>query len=254
MSINGQSVKDKDQFREGILAALQEASPGYCVPNSTLSSIHDAAMTIPSADGQEDCCPATAASGEHLCFAGPAAAFYCLPARDLISGATNTICSLSPRQTEKTCPHPAQTCLVPHFGPAAPNNNNNNSSDTATKLVRLGRGGRHAKDFLFVGHPALIYTSVVLSDYCPRAAQIPGWLPEALLKMARYIASFSGALAVLNVVPCYMLDGQHMMDVLMEMGMTGLCAVRRRRLQTTVTLLGRRLDIRRNGTVPYGSR
>jgi hypothetical protein len=64
-------------------------------------------------------------------------------------------------------------------------------------------------------------------------------LPDCLLKLARYVASFSGALAVLNVVPCYMLDGQHMMEVLMELGLKGTCALRRRRLQTTITLLGK---------------
>jgi S2P endopeptidase len=226
-AINGQPVRTKDNFRESILAALQEHDHGYCVHNSTLYTL----KTAPEGPTRpDDCCPA-GAGGEHLCFAGPAASYLCLPARSLISSA-NTTCTLSHTADEvfTPCPQPDHLCVVPFFGPAT-------NDSGSTKLVRVERAGGE-KDFLFVGNPAVIYTTVRLSEFCPRYAPVPGWLPDLLLKMAHYIASFSGALAVLNVVPCYMLDGQHMMDVLMEMVMAGSCSIRRRRLQTTITLLG----------------
>ena len=227
MSINGQPVRTLDNFRANILTALQETDHhGYCVANRTIGEL---STTVTGPPG--DCCP-PAAGGEHLCFAAAATA-YCLPARGLIQS-TNPTC-----RAATVCPHPDHSCLVPTFVAKSAANS------SSTKLVHIGRGSSFAaaaakKDFLFVGNPALIYTSVILSDYCPRYAWLSGWLPDSLLKMARYIASFSGALAVLNVVPCYMLDGQHMMEVLMEMALKGAWAARRRRLQTTVTLLGKR--------------
>ena len=220
-------MKTRDHFRSGILAALQEADHhGYCVANTTIRQ-----LAMPDTGPLEDCCPA-AAGGEHLCFAAKATKEYrCLPVRELLSKANATCLPVE----AAPCPHPDDACLVPTFGDAAA------ASNTSTKLVRLGRSGDLVvkKDFLFVGNPAVIYTTVTLSDYCPRYSWLPTSLPDSLLKMARYVASFSGALAVLNVVPCYMLDGQHMMEVLMEMGLRGTCAVRRRRLQTTITLLGK---------------
>lgn len=228
VSINGRPVLSKENFRQGILSALQEAAHGYCVPNSTLPLLG----LVTGPPGPADCCPA-AAGGQHLCFTASISAtdaFFCLPARDLVTS-TNVTCG---GPSLVVCPLPENTCLVPYFGPTA----GNISSSSSTKLVRVGRRGDSARDFLFVGNPVAIYTAVVLSDFCPRYGLVPGWLPDSLLRLARYIASFSGALAVLNVVPCYMLDGQHMMDALLELAMQGSCAVRRRRLQTTVTLVG----------------
>ena len=50
-----------------------------------------------------------------------------------------------------------------------------------------------------------------LSTYTPHHALLPLLLPDRLSKLLRYLASISLALAVLNVVPSYLLDGQHML-------------------------------------------
>jgi S2P endopeptidase len=236
VSINGQPVTTMENFRAGILAALQnDDHHGYCVANRTIHELATMKAAPAAADNNGDCCPATA-GGEHLCFSAIASQIvsssYCLPARGLVSSSNGTC------RSSESCYQDGHSCLVPTFGgPSAANN--------SMKLVHLGRrrlggvAGTVQKDFLFVGNPAVIYTTISQSDYCPRYGWLPGWLPDCLLKLARYVASFSGALAVLNVVPCYMLDGQHMMEVLMELGLKGTCALRRRRLQTTITLLGK---------------
>ena len=71
-------------------------------------------------------------------------------------------------------------------------------------------------DFLFVGSPAEVYQGVDVTDYVPRSPSAPVRLPSMMELLAHYVASFSGALAVLNVVPCFMLDGQHMARVLVD--------------------------------------
>ena len=71
-------------------------------------------------------------------------------------------------------------------------------------------------DFLFVGSPAEVYQGVDDTDYVPRSPSAPVRFPSMMELLAHYVASFSGALAVLNVVPCFMLDGQHMARVLVD--------------------------------------
>merc|ERR1719273_860449 len=79
------------------------------------------------------------------------------------------------------------------------------------------------KDFLFVGNPAEVYDDVTVSNYIPRYWAVQdtniNWTSRPLQFMSRlpdmterglfYIVAFSSALAVLNAVPCFKLDGQH---------------------------------------------
>ncbi len=44
---------------------------------------------------------------------------------------------------------------------------------------------------------------------------LPTLLPEIMMKMLSYVMSFSAALALLNVIPSLLLDGQHMIIVLL---------------------------------------
>ena len=81
--------------------------------------------------------------------------------------------------------------------------------------MQRSNGGK--LDFLFVGNPAEVYQGVEVVDYVPRSASAPVRFPSMIELLAHYVASFSGALAVLNVVPCFMLDGQHMTRVLVDM-------------------------------------
>ncbi len=80
--------------------------------------------------------------------------------------------------------------------------------------MRRTNGGK--LDFLFVGNPVEVYQGVDVTDYVPRSPSAPVRLPGMVELLSHYVASFSGALAVLNVVPCFMLDGQHMTRVLVD--------------------------------------
>ena len=104
------------------------------------------------------------------------------------------------------------------------------------RLVIIERGGGEGH-FIFVGSPAEIhqvdtptshtptatppptfilpFQSVELSSFSPRSPLLPLRLPSQLSKLLRYISSISLALALLNVVPSYLLDGQHMVPYLL---------------------------------------
>jgi len=88
-------------------------------------------------------------------------------------------------------------------------------SDNTTKLVIVARMGK--RKFLFIGNPAEIYSSTSVTEYVPKHWLFSIQFPDVLVKLCTFITTFSAALAVLNVVPSYLLDGQHMTRVIVEM-------------------------------------
>jgi len=70
------------------------------------------------------------------------------------------------------------------------------------------------KDVLFIGHPADIYKTVDVSDWVPKYSFLDPKLPESLVLFCKYITAFSAGLAIVNVVPCFFLDGQYIIDIL----------------------------------------
>ena len=58
-----------------------------------------------------------------------------------------------------------------------------------------------------------------MSNYVPKSILIPLDLPYILQTFCKYLISLSGALVVLNVVPCYALDGQWILHAFIEMSL-----------------------------------
>ena len=169
-----------------IVASIQAASPGYCLGQAELGTLN----TFPRS-ASWDCCENVTQS---LCFLTEQKDHMCINVRTLLSVVNRTYLSPTDCGTGDEFIRPVL---------------NGNS----TKFIQMQR--REERDFLYVGNPALIYTSVLLSDYCPRFSLVPLAAPDILDKLCKYIISFSGGLAVLNVIPSLLLDGQHMIKVLL---------------------------------------
>ena len=175
--------------------------------------------------GLVECCDASNSSS-HLCFefvgddANPdwtAPPFSCLPARTVL-GARPARC-----RTTGACGEQAR-CLRPVLEPAA-------------RLLSLER--RAAPAVLFLGAPATVFRDTVILEHVPRWWPLPAAAPRHLETLAHYLLSFSAALAVLNVVPCYALDGQWIWAALLEAALgTRLTRRKRARLETIGVLAG----------------
>lgn len=74
------------------------------------------------------------------------------------------------------------------------------------KLVKISH--TQGQDVLFVGNPYELLVHVSVSDYFPNWNFIPMDIPDYIQTFLVYFASLSGALAILNMIPCYCLDGQ----------------------------------------------
>lgn len=70
------------------------------------------------------------------------------------------------------------------------------------------------KDVLFFGHPADIYRTVDVSEWVPKYSFLYPKLPESFALLCRYITVFSAGLAIVNIVPCFFLDGQYIINIL----------------------------------------
>jgi len=66
---------------------------------------------------------------------------------------------------------------------------------------------------LSAGHPIHLYESIYVSEYRVRypwlRSIIPPYCPSMVEKFLTYTCSLSGALAILNIAPMYLLDGEH---------------------------------------------
>ncbi|KAL6462704.1 hypothetical protein MHYP_G00291260 [Metynnis hypsauchen] len=192
------SVKGVEDWHSCIHQLAHQPQSGYCVPTATLQLNRAAGRAYKRLDGTMECC--SNSSLTDLCFAYSSnlesKLFACLPARKTIQAShtcrTNTDCQtgFSP-----------SLCVIP-------------SLENQTRLIRV----KHAPqaDMLFVGYPSHLQFSVSLTNFVPRLGFLHLDLPVMLETLSKYLVSLSGALAVVNAVPCFALDGQWMLTAFLE--------------------------------------
>ena len=94
-------------------------------------------------------------------------------------------------------------------------------------------------DVLYLGSAASLYQTVSLSEFTPRLSLLPLTLVDSSLKLCDYFIKFSGALALLNMVPCIHLDGQHITEAVIEWSLSSrVSAPARGALYACVTACG----------------
>ncbi|XP_073421942.1 membrane-bound transcription factor site-2 protease isoform X3 [Dendrobates tinctorius] len=94
------------------------------------------------------------------------------------------------------------------------------SIENQTRLIRV----KHAPqlDMLFIGYPVHLEYGVSLSSFIPRYKFLSVDLPVVIETFCKYVISLSGALAVINAVPCFALDGQWILNSFLEAALSSL--------------------------------
>lgn len=72
------------------------------------------------------------------------------------------------------------------------------------------------KDLIYFGHPYDVASSIEISEFVPKTNFIKPWLGNVLTTMLKYLTIFSSGLAIINVIPCYGLDGQFLINTLIN--------------------------------------
>uniref|UniRef100_A0A0K2TFV5 Membrane-bound transcription factor site-2 protease n=1 Tax=Lepeophtheirus salmonis TaxID=72036 RepID=A0A0K2TFV5_LEPSM len=204
--VNNCPVKDSSDWRRCIIQSIVNPAIGYCLETK------DIRMNTPN---KVNHCCSELDQKNSLCFQSDSKRFSCLPVRSLLEKKPS-VCGYA----NKTCSSDSYTCLTPIL------------ESNTSRLIQVKRGNN--KDFLFVGNPAEIYYDSDVTDYIPKSWWIQPFqlLPYRTEIISHYAASFSGALAILNVVPCFLLDGQHMTKVLVDI----LCSCYNNYIRTIITL------------------
>ena len=192
-------VKTSENWVNCLKSVMASPQMGYCVSDKLLPNrtVHLANQTLLTEEGDRQCCWHDTQSD--ICFSvhWPGLAddkYMCLTARQIVS--ENTC------HTASDCQSLDHVCVRPAL-----------SQDTRLlKIIHTGDGD----PVLFLGDPRLLLYSVVTSDYRP-FSNSPLWVPGLLQTICTYMISISSALALLNMVPAYALDGQWTLAAILEM-------------------------------------
>ncbi|XP_014240010.1 membrane-bound transcription factor site-2 protease [Cimex lectularius] len=199
--LSGCPVQGSTSWQECLLRVLHEPHSGFCLQDSFIRE-HD--ESIPAKHISEsviECCGVN--NPRHLCFEYigsddeplPLPQHTCLFARRVIQ------LSLKTCVKAKECPY-FYHCFRP-------------SLENSTKLVHIKR--EKGDDVLFLGNPAEIYHSVQISDFISLSDYFPSAIPDAITKLCQFLTIFSSGLAVLNIIPCFFFDGEHIIKALIEL-------------------------------------
>ncbi|XP_061522954.1 membrane-bound transcription factor site-2 protease isoform X1 [Phycodurus eques] len=185
---------------------------GYCVPAASLQPSWAHGRAFKRLDGTLDCCSNNSLTDLCFSYIKPHTAdreYACMPVRKMVTG--SRVC-----RGDHDCNADAglAVCVTP-------------SLQNQTRFIRVAHPpGTH---MLFVGYPPHLQHAVSLTNFVPRFGFLHLDLPVFLETFCKYVFSLSGALAVVNSVPCFALDGQWMLNALLEATLAGVVADRQKR-------------------------
>ncbi|XP_074549580.1 membrane-bound transcription factor site-2 protease [Halichoeres trimaculatus] len=188
---------------------------GYCVPVSSLQPSWAHGRAFKRLDGTMDCCSNNSLTDLCFSYMSPQGRkdreYACMPVRKMVTG--TQVC----RTSDDCAAHShsaASICVTP-------------SLENQTRFIRVTHPPN--THMLFVGYPPHLQYAVSLTNFIPRLGFLNLDLPVFLETFCKYLVSLSGALAVVNSVPCFALDGQWMMNALLEATLVSVVTDRQKR-------------------------
>lgn len=194
--VNGCDVKDENEFYHCLTETLTH-QPAYCVKEEFVhendESIHEIEH---KKDGTVSCCKP---SNSLNCFENfdeeRLPQYVCLEIRKTIEHSKNYC------HKGRKCPE-HMSCVKAIL----PN---------STTIIHIKRKNR-SLDFVYYGHPMDILYSVEVSSFIPKTKIFEPWFADVVALMLKYLVVFSSGLAVVNVIPSYGLDGQYLMNTILN--------------------------------------
>lgn len=215
--INGCTVTNRDEWMQCLIETLNW--PAYCVSEEFVhdneESIHEIGH---QKDGTVSCCPTNPALN---CFENfdveRLPQYVCLNIRKTVEHSTE-YCHKS------ECPSHT-SCLKPVL------------SNTST-IIHMKRKNR-IKDLVYYGHPHDVLRFVEISEFTPKTKLFEPWFGDAIVLLLKYLAVFSSGLALVNVIPCYGLDGQFLVIALVSsLPASHFSKSRKELISNTIILIG----------------
>ena len=82
-----------------------------------------------------------------------------------------------------------------------------------TTIVQIKRDKK--TDVIYIGHPSDILRSIQISQFVPKTSIVNSGFADAYTLLLKYITVFSFGLAIINVIPCFGFDGQHIVNTIL---------------------------------------
>lgn len=198
--INDCIIRDEASWTECLLQARHQ-KPGFCVNTDLVHSLDESVPIKQLPNGAYDCCGPT--KSDWLCFEYvdnndgilELPPHMCLPARKIIE-TFSQFCNIN----KQMCP-PNLHCIYPLL----PN---------ATTLLKIKRVQK--TDVIYIGHPMDVLNTVYISPFIPKHFFTSTSVPDTTMKLLRYVILFSLGFALVNVIPCIYMDGQHITNSLAQ--------------------------------------
>ncbi|XP_078415688.1 membrane-bound transcription factor site-2 protease [Cetorhinus maximus] len=205
------SVYSVEDWHKCIEEISVKPQTGYCIKEATLQHQSSVSRVYKRLDGTTECCSNN--SLVDICFSYHGnleiPQHVCLAARKAIE--SSQVCQRNTDCQKELVP---SLCVKP-------------SLENQTRLIRV----KHSSpmDMLFLGHPVHLQYAVSLTNYMPRFGFLHLDIPVVIETFCKYILSLSGALAVINAVPCFALDGQWMLSSFFEATLSSLIVEKQNR-------------------------
>ncbi|XP_061777529.1 membrane-bound transcription factor site-2 protease isoform X2 [Nerophis ophidion] len=214
------TVSGVDDWNSCLSHLSHTPQTGYCVPAASLQPSWAHGRAFKRLDGTMDCCSNNSLTD--LCFSyikplSREREYACMPVRKMVTG-TN-VC-----RSDRNCDTlvSLSVCVTP-------------SLENQTRFIRVTHSP--AQHMLFVGYPPHLQHAVSLTNFVPRFGFLHLDIPVFLETFCKYVFSLSGALAVVNSVPCFALDGQWMLSALLEATLVTVVTDRQKRELALLFLL-----------------
>lgn len=196
--------------------------PAYCLSTDFVHQNDESIQTIRKNDGVIECCDAknlAATCFEYVSDYGELEVpeHMCLNIRKTIEH-SNRYCHLNNK-----C-EPKLFCIKPQM-------------NNATTIIHIQR--KDQKDMIYMGHPYDVTANVRISSFVPKNNLWSSSFADFICTLLKYIVVFSLGLALINVVPCFGLDGQHMIStVINQLFKSKLHKKQRELLALSITIIG----------------
>ncbi|EEZ98063.1 membrane-bound transcription factor site-2 protease [Tribolium castaneum] len=198
LKINDCEVDDENAWYK-CLVALRTKKPAFCIEGDVVRDLDESVHLKHSESGIVSCCHSE--NKGKLCFEYldskdsilELPPYACLPGRPAIEASTN-FCISDPH----VCPKDTYC-----FRPILTNN---------TNLFKIKRVNKN--DVIYIGPVSDLVRTVTVSSYVPKYSFLGTRIPDVTTKFLGYLAMFSMGLALVNILPCLFMDGQHITNTL----------------------------------------
>ncbi|CAO1305039.1 unnamed protein product [Diamesa serratosioi] len=199
-SINDCTVNNEEDWYKCLTETIVY-HPAYCIKEEFVHENDESIQISHQKDGLIDCCQKNAALNcfenyvnNHFDEEDRLPQHMCLNIRNTVENSLG-YCHVG----DKKCT--ASSCLKPIL------------SNFST-IIQMKRQ-ENTKDLIYFGHPADVSKTVKISGFVPKTRVLrTSKIGDSITLLLKYLVVFSSGLAIVNVIPCYFLDGQFLINAL----------------------------------------